>query len=136
MSPEWRRPESWKRNWVLGGIAAAILAVVLVAATVALTNDEAQSSDRPDGPPDLAALGSSGVAGPVFSEELEACLSDQGVEVPEPGSAPDTDGTSEEMQKAFEACREYLPEMPEMGAGAPGMGEGAMPPGAPAYPGG
>ena len=71
-----------------------------------------------------------------MSEELQQCLSDEGVELPEPGSAPDTDGPSEDMQKAFEACREYLPEMPEVGSGAPGMGEGVMPPGAPAYSGG
>ena len=51
MSPNWKTPENWKRSWVLGGVAAVILAVVLVGATVALTNDEAESSGGPTVPP-------------------------------------------------------------------------------------
>ncbi len=80
-------------------------------------------------------------------QELDDCLSDQGVDLPAPPappaegeapSAPPSDESMpspEEMQDAFEACKEYAPEPPP-GApdGAPGL---AMPfHGGPGGPGG
>jgi len=79
---------------------------------------------------------SSGAA-PPQSDELRACLQEHGVEMPEPGAAPEgapADGTGSqpgeppeigaEAQQAFEACSEYAP------AGGAGTPPGGPPAGA------
>lgn len=149
MSPNSNTPDWLTRNRILGAAAAVIVALVLVAAAVALSNDEAESAERgdhpemgygygapegmPGAPEGMAAPGGMPGApgmpagpgdmdgdhgGPGFgppSEELQQCLSDNGIDLPDPGSEPDSSGmpSEDEMHDALEACQQYLPSMPD-----------------------
>jgi hypothetical protein len=106
---------------VAGGAIGLIvvLAVALVVAIASSGSDEDGSSaeaapqtfqgsppegfERPD---------------PEVVEEFRACMEDQGVEVPEPGEAPPSDG--DRLQEAFAACSDLLPEDIRPPGGAPG----------------
>ncbi|MBA3262739.1 MAG: hypothetical protein H0T69_09795 [Thermoleophilaceae bacterium] len=58
---------------------------------------------------------------PPGSEDFQACLADQGVDIPDPGSGggPPSGGVSSKLQKAFEACQDKLPAGVGPGGGGP-----------------
>jgi len=80
---------------------------------------------RPGGGPTRDGTGGASLDG------LRQCLRDQGVTLPDPsqrgqGQRPDMSDTT---RRAFEACRQYLPERPSgSGFGGSGNGAPAMPP--------
>ncbi len=66
------------------------------------------------GAPGMPGEMEGGHGGPGFgppSDELQQCLSDEGIDLPEPGSEPDTSEmpSEDEMHDAIEACQKYLP---------------------------
>ena len=98
-------------------IAVGGVTTVAVALAVALAVSLASGDDGDAGPGAPATL----TPGAAPSEEFQDCLSEQGVEQPEPGTPQR--GPDEGFQEALEACADLLPE------GAPeGGGLRIMPP--------
>jgi hypothetical protein len=98
--------------------AATALLVLAVGVTVGViaaggSSDEAnQASDRFQQRPDADEPGPGPrlfAPDPEALEDFRECLQERGVEVPEPGSDPPPDFDRDELQKAFEACRDELP---------------------------
>jgi hypothetical protein len=93
-------------------IAVGGVTTVAVALAVALAVSLAGGDDDPEAPGAPAGVVTPGA---VPSEEFQDCLSEQGVEPPEPGTpqrAPD-----EGFQDALEACADLLPEGAQEGGG-------------------
>ena len=105
--------------------AAALMAVLALTAGVAAgcggDDDSSGSADSGAQP-----SGSEAPPGaPAGIEEFQACLAEQGVELPDRGSGPPPEGgMSGHTQRAFEACRDELPE----GIGPPDNRPGGVPP--------
>ena len=130
--------------------AAALTAVAFAAVSVAAKDDGSKQGggdvarpSAPGGPPGVAFRMELSDEDREALEEFRSCMSDQGVDVPEPPPAPGEEGDggdrfehrlkppSEEerakMDEAFEACSDNLPEG---AAGHPGPPCGP-PPGGP-----
>jgi hypothetical protein len=111
-----------KTIWAVVGICVAATAAMAIALVIVLAGGDDDPAPAERAAPFVFGGGpaeGSGAA-PEELDEFRACLEDQGVEVPEPGAAP-SGGDVEEMQEAFEACRELLPEGAEtFGGGSPG----------------
>lgn len=136
-----------KSSKLVGALLAAVAAAVVAVPIATAADDGGGSGSSGNGITDAAVPQPPSRAD---MEKLRSCLSDQGVDLPDPpaeGEAPsappeppsdETMPSPEEMQDAFEACKEFAPDPPE---GAP---EGAAPggvmpfggPGAPGGPGG
>lgn len=104
--------------WIVVGGAVGVV-VILAAALVVVI---ASGDDEPErAQPVLAPLGGDAEGTEAFRD----CLAEQGVELPAPGEGPPT-GDVDELQEAFEACRELLPEgfAPQGGGIAPGAPPG------------
>jgi hypothetical protein len=100
-----------------GGLLAVIAVVVLVVVAFAGGDDSADQIATPEevasglDPEQQAQL-----------EEFRSCMSEQGVELPEPGEGPAIQGPSPEMLEAMQQCQQYLPEgIGPGGGGAPGL---------------
>ena len=101
--------------WIAVGGVGALALGLLVALVVALAS--AGSEDEPEAPePALFTPGG------VPSAEFQECMEENGVESPEPGTPQQAPPAG--FEKAFEACRDLLPEG---GAGEAG-GLRIMPP--------
>ena len=105
-----------------GGIALiVILAVALVVAIASSGDgDDDDGSSAEASPQTFQGSPPEGFErpDPEEAEEFRACLEEQGVDVPEAGEAPPSD--LEALQKAFDACRDLLPEGLSPPGGAPG----------------
>lgn len=103
--------------------AAALLAAAALAGGVG-----ACGGDDSDSGSDAAATPAAPSADQRAAfDELRQCLSEQGVDVPDPGSGgpPGERGEPDpELLEAFEACRDILPagELPGPGGAPPGSG--------------
>jgi hypothetical protein len=94
--------------WIAVGGASALALGLLVALVVALAG--AGSDDEPNGPePTLLTPGG------TPSVEFQDCMSENGVEPPEPGVPQQQ--PPEGFEGAFEACRHLLPEDAQDGGG-------------------
>ena len=94
--------------WIAVGGASALALGLLVALVVALA--AAGSDDEPNGPePTLLTPGG------TPSAEFQDCMSENGVEPPEPGVPQQQ--PPEGFEGAFEACRHLLPEDAQDGGG-------------------
>ena len=110
-------------GWIAVGVSSAITLVLALVLVVALAGGDAD--DRPDvaGSPTLAAPDSEDM------QELQECLAEHGVELPEPGEAPSGELPD---QEALEACSEYMPDpqfAPNGGAAPQGVPFQGAPPG-------
>ena len=111
-----------RKAWLaVGGVSALALGLAIaLVISLASGGDSHEGYERATGdfPPGGDQFG--GPVGPPLTggppEELRDCLSDQGIELPEPGEAP-TNQDQEALQNAFEACAD---ELPEGGFGRPG----------------
>jgi hypothetical protein len=101
-------------GFLTGGLLVVIAVVVLVVVAFAGGDDSADPISTPGGVP-------SGLDEEQQSqlEEFRNCMSDQGVELPQPGDRPTIQGPSPEMLEAMQQCQQYLPE---------GIGPGGGPP--------
>jgi hypothetical protein len=97
---------------VLAGAGLVVVAALVAAAVAAFAGGGSSTAATTGGPPDPAAL-----------QGFTQCLSDHGVQPPQPGQAPQQPGgapqtggvpgrgaPSQRMQQAFQACRQYLPQ--------------------------
>lgn len=96
--------------WIAVGSVSALALGLAVALAVSLASGDEDTARPPDGPGLVTPGGAPG-------EEFQDCLSEQGVEPPQPGTV--RPGPSEGFEEALEACREFLPEH-----AAPGTGGG------------
>jgi hypothetical protein len=87
--------------WIAVGGASALAVGLLVALVVALAS--AGSDDEP-ADPERTLIGPGGAPSPEFQE----CMEQNGVEPPEPGTRQPAPPAG--FEKAFEACRDLLPE--------------------------
>jgi hypothetical protein len=108
-------------RWLIAGVLAGLVVVGVVVALVVSDGDTASSDSTTPTP--------SGLSGELSDEqqaqleEFQDCLSDQGVEPPEPSSGPPaTQQPDSEMLGALEDCQQFMPE----GAG-PGAGQFGAP---------
>ena len=95
--------------WIAVGGVSALALGLLVALVVALAS--AGSDDEPEAPEGPGLITPGGAPSPEFQD----CMSENGVETPEPGvpqQAP-----PEGFEDAFEACRHLLPEDAQDGGG-------------------
>ena len=100
-----------RKAWIaVGGLSALALALAVGLAISLADGDDsdyeragfpAPSGDQLEGP-----MGAPVIGGPP--EELRECMSDEGVELPEPGHAP-SEQDQEALREAFEACADELP---------------------------
>lgn len=130
-------------------LAAALTAVAFAAVSVAKDSGSGDHGDRngraeahgPGGPPPLQELSDEDKQA---MEEFRQCMSDQGVDLPEPpqpGEEPSAQDRPEppseaeraKMDDAFKACEDKLPEGAHGMPGGPGCGP---PPGGHGGPGG
>jgi hypothetical protein len=105
------------RAWLIGG-AVAIVVIIGVAIAVLASGDDSASSagaTTPAGAPEGLSEEQAQL------EEFRSCMSDQGVELPQPGEGPTIQGPSPEMLEAMQQCQQYLPEGVGPGGGAPGL---------------
>ena len=103
------------RAWLIGG-ALTLVVIVGVAIALLASGDDSASSAGTTAP--LAAPEGLSEEQQSQLEALQDCLSEQGVEPPEPGS---TEGPSPEMLQALQACQQYVPEGIGPGGGGPGL---------------
>jgi hypothetical protein len=107
------------RAWLIGG---GLMIVAVVAAAIALlaAGDESASSSATTTPSGLPGGLSEDQQADL--EEFRSCMSDQGVELPEPGERPGVgQAPSPEMLSALQACQQYLPEGFAPGGEGPGL---------------
>jgi hypothetical protein len=97
------------RRWLIAGVIAVVVTVGVGVALVVSGGDSASS--------DSTTLTPGGLPGELSDEqqaqleEFQDCLSDQGVELPEPGSGPPaTQQPDSEMLRAMQECQQYAPE--------------------------
>ncbi len=108
-----------------GTILAAVICVLALAGCG--SDDPASQQTPTSGSRPTAPQGQPSAAQQAQIEEFQACLREQGAELPRrPPAGGGPPEMTEEMRKAFASCRDKLP------AGGPG---GGMPPGG-ASPGG
>jgi hypothetical protein len=95
-----------------GGLLAAMAVVVLVVVAFVGGDDSAEPASAPAGV--QSGLDENQQA---QLEEFRSCMSEQGVELPEPGEGRTLQGPTPEMLEAIEECRQYLPEGAVPGSG-------------------
>jgi hypothetical protein len=103
------------RAWLIGG---AVMVVVIVGVAIALFASGDDSASSADTTAPVAAPEGLSEEQQSQLEELQHCLSEQGVEPPGPGT---TQGPSPEMLQALQACQQFVPEGIRPGGGAPGL---------------
>ena len=107
-----------RKRWIILGSVLAALATIAVVGIIIVGGGDDQT-----GPAGAPPSGFGQV-----SQELQDCLAEQGID---PGSGPPAGGAPDsDVQRAFEACRQYLPDPPEGGEfpGAPPGGGGRFTP--------
>ena len=95
--------------WIAVGAVSALAFGLAVALAVSLASGGDDADEGPPMGPGLVAPGG------MPSDEFQDCMSEQGVEPPEPGTVQP--GPSEGFEDALEACREFLPEEAAPGGG-------------------
>ena len=103
-------------GFLTGGLLVLIAVVVLVVVAFAGGDDSADPSSTPG-----EVASGLGEEQQAQLEEFRSCMSDQGVELPQPGEGPTIQGPSPEMLEAMQQCQQYLPEGVGPGGGAPGL---------------
>jgi hypothetical protein len=114
-----------RKVMAIAGGAIGLIVILAVALVVAIASSGDDDSDPAEASP--TTFQGSPPEGqrpdPEELEEFRTCMEEQGVELPEPGEAPPAN--VEELQQAFEACRDLLPEGLIPPGGAPG-GQGPV----------
>jgi hypothetical protein len=106
-----------RRAWIATGGSLGLALILAIALIVVVATDD-DSSD---------ASGTSGAPSVQFGGQLpsdvQECLSQKGVEAPQPGETPDSSVDPEELQQALEDCGAAPPggAIP-FGSQAPGSG--------------
>jgi hypothetical protein len=103
-------------GFLTGGLLVVMAVVVLVVVAFAGGDDSADPSSTPA---EVASGLDEGQQAQL--EEFRSCMSDQGVDLPEPGEGPTIQGPSPEMLEAMQQCQQYLPEGFGPGGGGPGL---------------
>jgi hypothetical protein len=106
-----------RRAWIATGGSlglALILAIALI--VVVATDDDSSGASSPSGTPSLQFGGQ-------LPSDVQECLSQKGVEPPQPGQAPDSSVDPEKLQQALQDCGAAPPSgaIP-FGSQAPGSG--------------
>jgi hypothetical protein len=91
-------------RWLIGG---GLLVVVVVALAIVLIGSGDDSASSTTVPAQGFIPGTPSEEQQAQLEAFRACLSEQGVEPPQPGTAQ---GPSPEMLQALEQCRQYVPD--------------------------
>ena len=103
-----------RKGWIAVGGLSALSLVLAVALVISLSSGD-DSGEAGGVPAGFAPPGGDQFDGPMGApiggppEELQECLSDEGVELPEPGQAPSVKD-QEALREAFEACADVLPQ--------------------------
>jgi hypothetical protein len=105
-----------RRAWIAAGGSlglALILAIALI--VVIASDDDSSASGTPAGP--TFQLGGQ------LPSDVQDCLSQQGIETPQPGQAPDSSVDPEKLRQAMEDCGASPPSgAVPFGSQAPGSG--------------
>ena len=105
-----------RNAWIaIGGLSALSLALA-VGLIVSLTSgDDSEDAHGAGAPAAFAPPGGDQLGGPMGApiggppEEFRECMSEEGVELPEPDQPP-SEKDQEALRDAFEACADELPE--------------------------
>jgi hypothetical protein len=93
------------------------------------TQSGGQGSGQSGQSPGWGAQGDGGSSQSGF-DQFRQCLENQGVTLPDRGRG-ERPALTDSLRRAFEACRQYLPERPSGGPGFGGRGDGTAPSGTP-----
>jgi hypothetical protein len=105
-----------RRAWIVTGGSLALAAVLAIALVVVIATDDDSTSGASGAPAGLQVGGQ-------LPSDVQDCLSQKGVEVPQPGQAPSGNTDPQKLQQALEECGATPPSgaIP-FGSQAPGSG--------------
>jgi hypothetical protein len=98
-----------KKAWALAGGAIAVAVILAVAFVVVVATDD---DDPQEAPPRAGIPFAGGGVDLSAMDDFRDCLSDHGVQPPDPSEGPQINRTPRKMREAFDACRDLLPAPP------------------------
>ncbi len=106
-----------KKAWALVGGAIGLAVVLAVALVVVIATDDDDDSDALARPVPFAA---GGLDTDAF-QEFRECLSEHGVEPPDPNEGPRRNRVPKRLRRGFAECRDLLPAPPSGARRPPGV---------------